>query len=261
MRFRILPSEYCVIKRELESWNDFPAAYSNSVLRAILGLGIAKERDLMTWIIANSPRYGVVIDTPIQKHIFLLCCLCFKAVLREAFVLNERKSDCAGLSCECPVLKEALTWLQSQVSILYGANGKFFVLDFVKNCVLVGASGLLLFPLGEKVTAEACDSEKESKDIDNNTKPDAEHEEETKCIVKMKIFGSQVAAAVAALHERALLEREIRGIWFSQQPTKHQLYVNNVMFCFLLALLAVEFCIYSPNIYYDYFQSYCLWIS
>ncbi|KAL2344058.1 hypothetical protein Fmac_005343 [Flemingia macrophylla] len=48
------------------------------------------------------------------------------------------------LSC---VSYQALMWLASQVSILYGVgNERDFVLDFVKKCVMVGAFVLLLFP-------------------------------------------------------------------------------------------------------------------
>ncbi|RYR04778.1 hypothetical protein Ahy_B06g084555 [Arachis hypogaea] len=39
-----------------------------SLLRAVLGLGFAKEHDLVPWIIASSPRYGVVINSPMQKE-------------------------------------------------------------------------------------------------------------------------------------------------------------------------------------------------
>ncbi|MED6150758.1 hypothetical protein PIB30_075620 [Stylosanthes scabra] len=232
LRFCLLPSEYCAIKRELESWNDFPPTYSDYVHRAVLGLGFAKERDLAPWIIANSPRYGVVIDSPMQKHIFFLCCLSLKVILREALVSYTEKRN-----SEWSVLNEALTWLQSQVSILYGAiSGKYFVLDFLKHCVLVGASVHLLFPLVEEVSAEVSDSGTESKDLgaDNggvdDLKSGSRIEEEIQCVAKTKIFESQIAAAVAALHERSLLEVEIRRIWFSHQPSKQQLIAEQ---CYL----------------------------
>ncbi|CAL0321047.1 unnamed protein product [Lupinus luteus] len=206
----ILPSHYCAISREIESWNDFPNAYSNKVLSAISGIGIAKECDLRNWVIVNSPRYGVVIDTPMQQHIFLLCCLCFKSISREAFVSKEKQC----LQLDCPILNQALTWLVSQVSILYGTiNGKLFVLNFMKNCILAGVSGLLLF-------------QPQNSDTNNvgmkDAKPDAHPEEKTNWIVNNKVFLSQVAAAVAALHERSLLERKIKEFWFSQQPSNYQ---------------------------------------
>lgn len=195
----IVPSEYIYISREIESWNNFPTTYSTSVHHAILGIGIAKGNDLDNWIISNSPRYGIVLDTSMQLHIFLLFSLCFKSILREA-----------------SVLKNALMWLESQVSILYGVNGKLFVLDFVKKCILAGASILLLFPLGNEV-ADSVASKKER----NNTD----------CIQERKVSMPQVVAAVAALHERALLERKIKGFWFSHPSSSYQLYVFAFIFC------------------------------
>jgi U11/U12 small nuclear ribonucleoprotein 48 kDa protein len=194
----IVPSEYYYITREIESWNNFPVTYSNSVFRAILGIGIAKESEMTSWLLSNSSRYGIVIDTSMQRHIFLLFCLGFKAILRDASVLNN-----------------VLMWLESQVSILYGVNGKLFVLNFVKKCILVGASALLLFPLenegGESVGSKEVKS-------DNN------------CIRERKILMPQVVAAVAALHERALLERKIKEFWFSHPSNNYQLYVFVVIF-------------------------------
>ncbi|KAE9589660.1 hypothetical protein Lal_00000202 [Lupinus albus] len=206
----ILPSHYWAISREIELWNDFPIAYSNKVLFAISGIGIANECDLRNWVIVNSPRYGVVIDTPMQQHIFLLCCLCFKSISREAFVSKEKQC----LQLDCPILNQALTWLVSQVSVLYGTvNGKLFVLNFVKKCILAGASGLLLF--------QPQSSDTNSVGI-KDAKPDVQHEEKTNWIADKEVFLSQIAAAVAALHERSLLERKIKGFWFSQQPSNYQ---------------------------------------
>jgi U11/U12 small nuclear ribonucleoprotein SNRNP48 len=199
----IVPSEYFYISREIESWSNFPTTFSNSVFRAILGIGIAKESEMSNWLLSNSPRFGVVIDTSMECHIFLLFCLCFKAILRDVSVLNN-----------------ALVWLESQVSILYGVNGKFFVLNFVKKCILVGASVLLLFPLGNEV-GDSVDSKEEK----NNT---------TYCIQERKILMPQVVVAVAALHERALLERKIKGFWFSHPSNNYQLYVFAVIFCIIL---------------------------
>ncbi|KAK7344122.1 hypothetical protein VNO77_13419 [Canavalia gladiata] len=214
----ILPSEFWAITRELESWNHFSTTYSNAILRAVSGLGISNHPDLTNWIIANSPRYGVVIDTAMQQHIFLLCCLCLKSVLREASVSMDKQNS----HFDCPVFNQAFTWLASQVTILYGeTNGKRFVLDFVKKCIMVGASVLLLFPLGDEVPA--------SKHLytDNGDVKDAESgdhgKEKTHCILNKKIFVSQVGAAVAALHERSLLEHKIKGLWFSQRPSNYQL--------------------------------------
>jgi len=219
----ILPSQYFFIARELQSWNHFPTTFSNSVLRAILALGIANEHHLTDWIMANSPRYGVVVDAAMQQHMFLLCCLCLKSIIREASVSLESQNSYVI----CPVLDQALTWLASQVSILYGAaNGRDFVLNFMKKCITVGASALLLFPLGDQAAFkhEAQNLDEESVDV-KDVKPSAAGGEQKNRILNRKIFVSQVAAAVAALHERSLLEQKIKGFWFSQQPSNYQLYV------------------------------------
>ncbi|CAK8572246.1 unnamed protein product [Lathyrus sativus] len=222
----IVPSEYVYISREIESWNNFPTTYSTSVHHAILGIGIAKENDLDGWMISNSPRYGIVIDTSMQRHIFLLFSLCFKSILREA-----------------SVLKSALMWLESQVSILFGVNGKLFVLEFVKKCILAGASVLLLFPLGNNEVADSVASKKER----NNTD----------CIQERKISMPQVVAAVAALHERALLERKIKGFWFSHPSNSYQLKAEH---CYLYDKANEERknrADYRPIIEYDWVHRQC----
>ncbi|BAT94908.1 hypothetical protein LR48_Vigan845s004700 [Vigna angularis] len=222
---QILPSHYFSVARELDAWNDFPTTFSNSVLRAILGLGIANEHHLTDWIIANSPRYGVVVDTAMQQHMFLLCCLCLKSIIREASVSTERQNS----HVICPVSNQALTWLAYQVSILYGAaNGKGFVLNFLKQCITVGASVLLLSPLEDRAASkhESQNLGKESVDT-KDVKPAAPGGEKKISILNRKIFVSQVAAAVAALHERSLFEQKIKGFWFSQKPSNYQLVAEH----------------------------------
>lgn len=244
---RILPSEYWAIRKEVEAWNDYPTTYSYGVLRAILCVGIVKECDIMRWIIANSPRYGVVIDIAMQQHIYLLFSLCLKSILREALnkkdmLLNGQKLelDWVHMSFECPILVQALTWLASQISILYGAtSGKLFVLNLIKICILEGASGLLFFSFGKNDTEGPPLTEKfQNSNINSRNMKDAEldilQEGNTNCRENNSVDGtvccrnvcvSQVAAAVAALHERSLLEDTIKRLWFSQQPNKYQLYV------------------------------------
>lgn len=179
----------------------------------------------MDWIIANSPRYGVVVDTAMQQHMFLLCCLCLKSIIREASVSTESQNA----HVICPVSNQALTWLAYQVSILYGAaNGKGFVLNFLKHCITVGASVLLLFPLEDQGASkhESKNLDKESVDM-KDVKPAAPVAEKKNSILNRKIFVSQVAAAVAALHERSLFEQKIKGFWFSQQPSNYQLVAEH----------------------------------
>ncbi|KAF9605036.1 hypothetical protein IFM89_013538 [Coptis chinensis] len=71
----------------------------------------------------------------------------------EAHWLNEsmsnkdvKEGNVRSLSFNCPVLVEAMNWLASQLSVLYGeANGKFFAINMLKHCVLNDASSVLLF--------------------------------------------------------------------------------------------------------------------
>lgn len=245
---RILPSEYWTIRNEVEPWNDYPTSYSYGVVMAIVGAGVAKECDLMRWIIANSPRYGVVIDIAMQQHIFVLFSLCLKSILREALntmdvLLNKQNLglNWVHMKTECPILVQALTWLTSQISILYGAtNGKLFVLNLIKTCILDGASGLLLFTSGERdVEASPLNAKFENSNVNIMDTKDANLDSlqkgNTNCrqnnivdgtVCRRNISTSEVAAAVAALHERSLLEDRIKRLWFSQQPNKYQLYVT-----------------------------------
>ncbi|KAI9078391.1 hypothetical protein K1719_039610 [Acacia pycnantha] len=237
----ILPSEYWTIKKEAEAWNDYPTTYSYGVLHAILGIGITKECDFMRWILANSPRYGVVIDMAMRQHIFLLFSLCLKSILREALntwdVLNNRllELNWASMSSECPILVRSLTWLTSQTSILYGSEkGKLFVLDLFRMCILDGASALLLFSFGKAQNENIA-----SMDTEEDAKFDILQERNTHCgqnnivdgtVCSCNVSVSQVAAAIAALHERYLLEDRIKRLWFSQQPNKFQLVAEH---CYL----------------------------
>ncbi|KAF7805253.1 U11/U12 small nuclear ribonucleoprotein 48 kDa protein [Senna tora] len=243
----ILPSEYWAIRKEVEAWNDYPTTYSYGVLRAVLGVGYTKECDLMRWIIANSPRYGVVIDIAMQHHIFLLFSLCLKAIQREALntmdlFLNNHNLELnwVRLSSECPILVQALTWLASQMSILYGAtNGKLFVLNLIKICILDDASGLLFFSFGKNDTEAPLLNGKFQNSIINgrnikDAKLDIRQEGNTiygqnvdGTVRSPKVFVFQVVAAVAALHERSLLEDRIKRLWFSQQPNKYQLVAEH----------------------------------
>lgn len=247
----ILPSEYWTLNKEVEAWNDYPTTYSCGVLRAIVGIGIAKECDFMRWILANSPGYGVVIDMAMREHIFLLLSLCLKSILREALntldALNHNllELNWASMSSECPILVRSLTWLTSEISILYGSTkGKLFVLNLFKMCILDGASALLLFsfrkadietpPLKEKFQNENIAS-MEMKDIKFDILQEGNTHfgqkkilGETVCCRKVSV--SQVAAAIAALHERSLFEDKIKRLRFSQQPNKFQLVAEH---CYL----------------------------
>lgn len=242
---KLLASELWAVRGEIEAWNDYPNTNSNIVLRTILCAHMVKESDLMRWVIVNSPRYGVVIDVPMKDHIFLLFRLCLKAIVREAIGSVEIKEQNSEMnskskSFECPVLVQVLKWLASQLSVLYGEmNARLFAINMFKQCILSAALGSLLFPLEEKVT-EYPASVEVSQNLDSggvdvrDVKCEGPIEQSRECeldgivgesIYSRKIFVSQVAAAVAALHERALLEEKIKGLRSSQPVPKYQMYV------------------------------------
>lgn len=240
---KLLPSELWAVRGEIESWNDYPNMYSFSVLKVILCTWMVKESDLMRWVIANSPRYGVVIDVPMRDHIFLLFKLCLKAIVREAFdkEVKERNSDMnfRSMRFNCPVLGQILKWLASQLSVLYGEpNGKFFAINMFKQCVSNAASGPSLFLLEQKGT-ESSVLKEVSLDADVGNIKDMEGSEPTEngkyeltspvdeTIYSKDIFVSQVAAAAAALHERSLLEEKIKGLRFSQPRTRYQIMAEH----------------------------------
>ncbi|XP_022746661.1 U11/U12 small nuclear ribonucleoprotein 48 kDa protein [Durio zibethinus] len=241
----VLASGLWETRREVERWVDYPASYSFNVVCGILGWKMVKRSDFRKWVVSNSPWYGIVIDEYMGDHIVLLVRLCLKAVVREAIGLvevgmeygeAEEKGSDVNLEMrmfECPVLLQVLIWLGSQLSVLYGeVNGKFFVINMIKQCILEGASRLLLFPSEEKVTV-SLKLGQESQSLDANGVKEIKHEEpieqsnepvETvdETIGVGVIFVSQVAAAVAALHERCFLEEKIKRLRFSQPLSRYE---------------------------------------
>lgn len=243
---RILPSDLWALRSELEMWNDYPNMYSLIVLRSVLGSEMAVDSHLMTWIIANSPRYGVVIDVAMRDHIFFLFRLCFMAISKEALGFQMVLENGSGIesgsgnrSFKCPILIQVLMWLASQLSVLYGeTNGKLFAINMLRQCILDAASGLLLLPSDQKQTENlipgvgshnlksSCSDTKIVKlkgldqEVINNRNVTGEE-----TVNGRVIFVSQVAAAVAALHERFLLEETIKALRFSHLQSKYQLYV------------------------------------
>ncbi|KAJ6850106.1 U11/U12 small nuclear ribonucleoprotein 48 kDa protein isoform X2 [Iris pallida] len=206
---RILPSELWAVEREAEGWRDFPRSCSYSATRVFSGFNRAEERELKGWVISNSPKFGIVIDAAMRDHVFLLLKLCLGAVRWEA-VRNleswrggDGVLDVKGRSFECPALVGSLTWLASQLSVLYGeANGRFFALGMLKESVIRAGSSLVMFrsdgesPVGAQQSSGDCNSG--------------------------GVFVSQVAAAVAALHERFLLEQRINALRYGKQLPKYQ---------------------------------------
>ncbi|KAF3611252.1 hypothetical protein DY000_02051513 [Brassica cretica] len=197
----LLPSDVCAMKSEIGGWRDYPISYSYSVLCSILGSEAVEISELRAWILVNSTRYGVVIDTYMSDHVLLLFRLSMKAVVKEAIVfMRESDANAAGeQSCksrtfECPVLFRVLSWLASQLGVLYGeGNGKFFfALDMLKQCIEVSASQVMLF--------RSPDSSGVLKDLDEDVKIG-------KILDSGQVISvSRVAAAVAALYERSMLE-------------------------------------------------------
>ncbi|KAF2288256.1 hypothetical protein GH714_005319 [Hevea brasiliensis] len=227
---RILPSDLWAIRREVMSWVDYPSTYSYGVFCSNLQLNAIKVSDLRRWVIANSPRYGVVIDVYMRDHVCVLFRLCLNAIRREALSFLGHGMNMKTLSYDCPVLGQVLMWIASQLSILYGEmNAKCFAIHIFGQCVLEAANGVLFpweFDLKERSTElDANDSglrdvkfgeplegsmeSKVGKEVDENTDVEG-------------IFVSQVAAAVAALHERSLLEAKIKKLRMPQQLPRYQ---------------------------------------
>eukprot|EP00268_Persea_americana_P048243 TRINITY_DN5079_c0_g1_i2.p1 TRINITY_DN5079_c0_g1~~TRINITY_DN5079_c0_g1_i2.p1 ORF type:complete len:867 (-),score=147.49 TRINITY_DN5079_c0_g1_i2:110-2398(-) len=262
LKLRILPTELWALRSEMEIWNDFPSCYSYNGLRVAACLFRLKESYVLKWVILNSPRYGIVIDAPVRDHIFVLLKLCLKAVWREALrslelALSRGVGEGDGylnlksLSFQCLRLVEVLGWLASHLSVLYGnVSGKSIAIDMLKQCLLSAATGSLLFPLEEKRRgADALKEERAKLDVAVDSKglgpveltvggggaPAPKEIAEDKSLLhgdgslfggalsaKGEVFVSQVAAAIAALHERALLEERIKELRFGRPQSKFQ---------------------------------------
>ncbi|XP_072979615.1 U11/U12 small nuclear ribonucleoprotein 48 kDa protein isoform X1 [Typha angustifolia] len=234
---RILPSEFWALRCEVEAWRDFPVSYSYVVLQVALSLNRVEEGDLKKWVLMNSPKNGILIDVAMRDHIYLLLKLCLKAIAREACVFlkltlnKDGLFDSKFLRFECPRLVGSLSWFASQLSVLYGeANGKLFALGMLKESIVQAGSRLLLINYGEdgcmprdgnKVTGEDCDF-RDFKQIG-----DVEHAKPSKKVSRRQVLVSQVAAAVAALHERSLLEEKIKALRFAQPLSKAQLLMEH----------------------------------
>ncbi|KAL0402565.1 UNVERIFIED_CONTAM: U11/U12 small nuclear ribonucleoprotein [Sesamum latifolium] len=242
---RFLPSEIWAIRSEIEAWGgSIPSLYSSRILRAILRLNDFKLLHLYEWIVANSPRYGVIIDFSMRDHVVLLVRLCLKLIVREAFGLagvtfsdEELKLEgnaLSGLSnrnFECPTLVKVVMWLASQFRILYGeVNGKFFAVDVLKECITESALHASLFPL-ERKDAESSDFQKVDGEveepvqsialIDDIRRDEGENIKDV-TVGNSTILISQVAAAVAALHERSLIEEKIKALRNSRPLSAYQ---------------------------------------
>ncbi|KAK9056483.1 hypothetical protein SSX86_023844 [Deinandra increscens subsp. villosa] len=194
---KLLPSEYYNATTEINQWTDYPSFYSYAVLRLIVVSSCYQKDSLMHWVLVSSPIYGVVIDVFLRDHILLLFRLCLKAIAREAIghLVSISKGEPNSYRFECPVLITVFTWLASQFGILYGEiNGKLFTVNMFKHSLLNDPSNSLML----------CDDESSSL---------SDFSGETKTLNgKKTVLVSQVAAAVAALHERFAFEARIKAI-------------------------------------------------
>lgn len=237
----ILPSDYLNVRREVEGWNCYPCSYSFLVGRVVSGLCMMEVSDVIRWILVNSPRYGVVIDVAMRDHVFVLLRLCLKAISveacrsrREVVKEGEGVSEKGLWRFNCPVLGEAMSWLESQLSVLYReTNGMLFSVNMLKFCILNAAKSMSSFFLGkEKTQGDA--SEEVLRKLDGAVSemgPEVPTDTKTgkvkieipsdDCATRNSlsassigglVFVSQVAAAIAALHERWLLEEKINGL-------------------------------------------------
>lgn len=239
-----LPSEIWAIQSELQGWAGglFPSTYSFRVLRAILRLQGCMLMRLLEWVVVNSPKYGVIIDFYMRDHMIWLVKFCLKAIMREAFglagflfsdveIISEDESMGLGnRRFECPILFNGLMWLASQFGILYGeASGKLFTLDVFKECIMESSSNASLFPFEGKdagsgdlyrVEVEMEEQTRSNMPMDNRKRNERDS---IGCTVgKSMIFISQVAAAVAALHERSMVEGNIRALRCSRPLSAYQ---------------------------------------
>ncbi|XP_011077074.1 U11/U12 small nuclear ribonucleoprotein 48 kDa protein [Sesamum indicum] len=242
---RFLPSEIWAIRSEIEAWGgSIPSLYSSRILRAIMRLKDFKLFHLYEWIVANSPRYGVIIDFAMRDHVVLLVRLCLKLIVREAFGLagvtfidKELKlegNELSGLSnrnFECPTLVKMVMWLASQFRILYGeVNGNFFAVDVLKECISESALCASLFRL-ERKDAESSDFQKVDGEVEepvqsitliDGTRRDEGENIKGVTVGNSTVLISQVAAAVAALHERSLIEEKIKALRNSRPLSAYQ---------------------------------------
>ncbi|CAL1382781.1 unnamed protein product [Linum trigynum] len=230
--FRILSSESWAIRRDVEGWVDYPTQYSYGIFCAVLRLNVVKMNDLGRWIISNSPRFGSVIDKYMRDHISVLSVLCLKAIRKEALALVGTDISIANLSFPCPNSVQALKWLASQLSLLYGElNAKSFTIYIFKQCILVAAKEAVLFCLNPDLKGISTDLDENGSENMKYVQfgeplegcSDQEKDKKAKFNAEEDNIGiSQVAAAVAALHERSLLEAKIKALQSSQLQPSYQ---------------------------------------
>ncbi|KAK2978693.1 hypothetical protein RJ640_009904 [Escallonia rubra] len=229
----LLPSEAWLVRSETEAWSQCPTFYSYPVLRSLLILCSSEASDFRNWLINYScRRYGVVVDVQTAEHVIFLFKLSLKAIGREAvrsadsfFSRDVKVLRGESVTFECPVLVQVLMWFASQLSVLYGeANGKLFAVDMLKQCLLNVSLNALMFSEVQKgsdsLASGVLDGEREEP-------LDEWRENERNRVVGEPWDGSvitvsQVAAVVAALQERSLLEEKIRALRDTKKIPNYQ---------------------------------------
>jgi U11/U12 small nuclear ribonucleoprotein 48 kDa protein len=230
----ILPSEYWVLRTEVEAWQSLPVLYSYTSVCAILGFIAVSEEDLKKWIISNSPKYGIIIDVAVRDHIWFLLKVCLKAVRQEAFHLSGsfwRNDGVFNSKCSigCPKLSGSFAWLGNQLSILYGeVYGRSFALGMIKEAIVRSGFCNLRSKFEER-----------GREIDKSESGEVAKEGACNGIVLV----SQVAQAIGALHQRAFLEENIRALKSTQPVSKPHLYALVLSTTFVLH---IEIDIISP---------------
>ncbi|KAL8099321.1 hypothetical protein AgCh_031832 [Apium graveolens] len=198
--FRFLPSDFMFLLTETHAWNHYPLHYSFIIRRLFFCLascGTQHElfQDLSTWIIVNSPRYGLIIDVSVRDHVLLLLRFCLRPIVTEAIALSNGDE----FYFNCPVLCQVLEWYGTQLSILFGEiNGKLFAIHLFKHLVLNLTIKFLMFS-------------GETSDIITND-----------FFTEGEISVSQVQEAVAAFRDRSLLEEKIKAVRYSRQLNSSQ---------------------------------------
>ncbi|KAK8923649.1 hypothetical protein KSP39_PZI019074 [Platanthera zijinensis] len=253
----LLPSDYWALRTEVQSWSNIPSSYSFTALLVAVDLHKADKLGMKRWVILNSPRFGISIDSAMRDHIFLLLKLCLKAVRREAICSLKLVLEVNGfldsrvVRHECPCLVSSITWLAFQISVLYSEeNGKLFVLGMLKESFQLVGRHLTVF-MREKGNAN-CDA----KVISSNSEcsggeyklglhksietMEVKSNKPSESSGRSKIFVSQVASAIASLHERFLLEKRVQALRFSQRLPRFQLYLLLSSSQYLKAVLFIS---------------------
>ncbi|KAJ6422671.1 hypothetical protein OIU84_027604 [Salix udensis] len=151
-------------------------------------------------------------------------------LLLEREALSSVSSEMNVKSLKCPILVQVLMWIASQLSILYGeVNAKCFAIHVLKLCLLEAANEVVVCLLDSCLKESLKDLDAYENEIkDSKLGETPEGSRECKIIKAVDegddrvIFVTQVAAAVAALHERSILEAKIKLLRVPQQLPRYQ---------------------------------------